>query len=86
MRLNNGTISFNLDITEGGGNPSWGTELGQNQKYNYSVPGVEKLITSMLYSKIDEKAVTYNKIKSIVIITIHIAYIYIFDIITIIII
>ena len=57
MRLNNGTISFNLNISGGGGTPSWGTELGQNQNYNYSVPGVEKLITSMLYCKIDEKDV-----------------------------
>ncbi len=57
MKLDIGSIAFNLNIIDGGGTPSWGTSLGQNANYNYSVPGVEELLTSMLYCKIDEKSV-----------------------------
>lgn len=49
MKLDIGSIAFNLLIEGGGGTPSWGTALGQNSNYNYSVPGVECLLTSMVY-------------------------------------
>ena len=53
MKLDLGSITFNMHITEGGGTPSWGTALGQNTNYNYSVPGVEELLTSMVYCIVD---------------------------------
>lgn len=53
MKLDLGSITFNMHITEGGGTPSWGTALGQNANYNYSVPGVEELLTSMVYCIVD---------------------------------
>ena len=52
MKLDIGSVAFNLNIINGGGTPSWGTSLGQNVNYNYSVPGVEELLTSMLYCKV----------------------------------
>ena len=57
MRLDNCTVAFNLNIIDGSGTPSWGTSLGQNSKYNYSIPGVEDLLTSMVYCKIKETSV-----------------------------
>lgn len=54
MKLDIGSVAFNLNIINGGGTPSWGTSLGQNVNYNYSVPGVEELLTSMLYCKVKE--------------------------------
>ncbi len=49
MKLDLGSITFNMLIKDGGGTPSWGTALGQNSNYNYSVSGVEELLTSMVY-------------------------------------
>lgn len=57
MKLDNCTVAFNLNIIDGSGTPSWGTSLGQNSKYNYSIPGVEDLLTSMVYCKIKETSV-----------------------------
>lgn len=57
MKLDLGSVTFNMNITEGGGTPSWGTALGQNANYNYSVPGIEELLTSMVYCVIDTKDV-----------------------------
>ena len=53
MKLDLGSVTFNMNITEGGGTPSWGTALGQNANYNYSVPGIEELLTSMVYCVVD---------------------------------
>lgn len=55
MKLDIGSVTFNMNIKEGGGTPSWGTALGQNTNYNYSVPGIEKLLTSMVYCVVDTK-------------------------------
>lgn len=57
MKLDLGSVTFNMNITEGGGTPSWGTALGQNTNYNYSVPGIEELLTSMVYCVVDTKDV-----------------------------
>lgn len=57
MKLDLGSVTFNMNITEGGGTPSWGTALGQNANYNYSVPGIEELLTSMVYCVVDTKDV-----------------------------
>ncbi len=55
MKLDIGSITFNMNIADGGGTPSWGTALGQNADYKFSVPGAEELITSMVYSIMDNK-------------------------------
>ncbi len=57
MKLDIGSIAFNMNIADGGGTPSWGTALGQNTDYKFSVPGAEELITSMAYSIIDKNLV-----------------------------
>lgn len=57
MKLDLGSVTFNMNIKEGGGTPSWGTALGQNANYNYSVPGIEELLTSMVYCVVDTKDV-----------------------------
>ena len=57
MKLDIGSLAFNLNIIDGGGTPSWGTALGQNANHNYSVPGVEELLTSMVYCTIDQHEV-----------------------------
>ena len=49
MKLDIGSLAFNLLIEDGGGTPSWGTALGQNSNYNYTMPGIEELLTSMVY-------------------------------------
>lgn len=53
MKLDIGSIAFNLLIKNGGGTPSWGTSLGQNSNYNFSVPGVDNLLISMVYCTVD---------------------------------
>ena len=53
MKLDLGSITFNMNIENGGGTPSWGTALGQNANYNFTIPGVEKLLTSMVYTTIE---------------------------------
>ena len=57
MKLDIGSIAFNLNIADGAGTPSWGTALGQNTDYKFTVSNVEDLITSMVYCKIDENLV-----------------------------
>lgn len=57
MKLDIGSIAFNMNIADGGGTPSWGTALGQNVDYKFSVPGAEELITSMAYTIIDKNLV-----------------------------
>lgn len=57
MKLDIGSVAFNLNVISGGGTPSWGTSLGQNSNYNYSIPGVEDLLTSMVYCKVKESSV-----------------------------
>lgn len=57
MKLDIGSIAFNMNIADGSGTPSWGTALGQNADYKFSVPGAKELITSMVYSIIDKEQV-----------------------------
>lgn len=57
MKLDISSVAFNLNIVDGSGTPSWGTSLGQNSNYNYSIPGVEDLLTSMVYCKVKESLV-----------------------------
>lgn len=49
MKLNLGSLAFNISIKGGGGTPSWGTELGQGDGYRFSFEGKEELLIGMLY-------------------------------------
>lgn len=53
MKLDIGSVTFNMIVTRGGSTPSWGTALGQNANYNYSVSGIEEFLTSMVYCVVD---------------------------------
>lgn len=51
MKLNLSSLSFNLQIADGGGTPAWGTELGQGAEYRFS-DGLQDFLTAMLYKSI----------------------------------
>lgn len=53
MILNLGTILFNANIPKGG-NPSWGTELGQGEGYRFSFEDMDDFITSMVYRSVPD--------------------------------
>ena len=52
MKLNSGSLAFNISINGGGGTPSWGTELGQGDGYRFSFVGKEDLLLGMLYKSV----------------------------------
>lgn len=52
MKLNSGSLAFNISINGGGGTPSWGTELGQGDGYRFSFTGKEELLLGMLYKSV----------------------------------
>lgn len=54
MKLNLSSLSFNLQIADGGGTPAWGTELGQGAEYRFS-DGLQDFLTAMLYKSIPNK-------------------------------
>lgn len=56
MKLDNGSLMFNLLIEEKGSTPSWGTSLGQSEKleYRFTKDDYSDLITSMVYKKIPD--------------------------------
>ena len=51
MKLYFSSLSFNLQIADGGGTPAWGTELGQGAEYRFS-DGLQDFLTAMLYKSI----------------------------------
>ena len=54
MILNLGSLAFNANLKEGGGTPTWGTELGQGQGYRYNFEDSGDLLTSMLYMSVPD--------------------------------
>lgn len=50
MKLNLGSLAFRLDVEIGGGNPAWGTELGQGEGYKFSFEDSSDFLTGMLYN------------------------------------
>ena len=48
MILNLGSLAFNANIANGGGTPTWGTELGQGDGYRFNFEEKESFLTSML--------------------------------------
>lgn len=49
MILNLHSLAFNTFTATGGGNPSWGTEMGQGDGYRFSFEGAEEFITALVY-------------------------------------
>ncbi len=55
MKLDLGSLSFNLNITSGGGTPSWGTSLGQGApSYFITAEGYQELIPAMVYCMVQD--------------------------------
>ena len=54
MILNLGSLAFNANIANGGGTPTWGTELGQGDGYRFNFEEKESFLTSMLYTSIND--------------------------------
>ncbi len=54
MILNLGSLSFNMEVEEGGGTPAWGTEMGQGEGYKFAFENMEPFLTSMVYNSISD--------------------------------
>lgn len=52
MILNLGSLAFNADIATPGGNPAWGTELGQGEGYKFVFEDMSDFFTGMVYKSI----------------------------------
>lgn len=53
MKLYNSSLMFNLNLPEGG-QPSWGTELGQGEGYRFNFADEGNFLTGMLYKSIND--------------------------------
>lgn len=53
MILNIGSLMFNMNL-KSGGTPSWGTDMGQEEGYKFSIENIENLITSLTYMCVDD--------------------------------
>ncbi len=54
MILNLGSLSFNLNLNNGGATPAWGTELGQGEGYKFNFEDMSDFMTGMLYNAIED--------------------------------
>ncbi len=52
MILNLHSLAFGTDTLSGGGNPAWGTEMGQGQGYRFAFEDYSDFITAMVYNSI----------------------------------
>lgn len=52
MILNLGSLAFNADIATPGGNPAWGTELGQGEGYKFMFEDMSDFFTGMVYKSV----------------------------------
>ena len=53
MKLNYGSLFFNMNLAIGGGTPAWGTELGQGDGYRFKDElEIKEIITSLVYTNI----------------------------------
>lgn len=52
MILNLHSLAFGTETASGGGNPAWGTEMGQGEGYRFSFENCEDLITAMVYKAV----------------------------------
>ena len=60
MKLDLTSLSFNSNLKEGVGTPSWGTALGQSEGYNITSDGANDLLLGMFNNKINESQLTHN--------------------------
>lgn len=54
MILNLGSLAFNADIATPGGNPAWGTELGQGEGYKFVFEDMSDFFTGMVYKSVTD--------------------------------
>lgn len=56
MKLDNGSLMFNINLSKPGNTPSWGTSLGQSEKnkYKFTKDDYQEILTSMVYTKITD--------------------------------
>lgn len=52
MILNLHSLAFGTETASGGGNPAWGTEMGQGEGYRFSFENCEDLLTAMVYKSV----------------------------------
>ncbi len=52
MILNLGSLAFNANIATPGGNPAWGTELGQGEGYKFVFENMSDFFTGMVYKAV----------------------------------
>ena len=53
MKLNYGSLFFNMNLAIGGGTPAWGTELGQGDGHRFKDElEIKEVITSLVYTNI----------------------------------
>jgi hypothetical protein len=60
MKLDLTSLSFNSNLQEGVGTPSWGTALGQSEGYNITSEGANDLLLGMFNNKISESSLMHN--------------------------
>lgn len=54
MILDIGSLMFNMNITGGGGTPSWGTAMGQGEGYKF-LESLNTFITSLVYNSVSDE-------------------------------
>ena len=54
MILNLGSLAFNANIETPGGNPAWGTELGQGEGYKFVFEDMSDFFTGMVYKSVSD--------------------------------
>jgi hypothetical protein len=54
MKLNLGSLAFNLDLNIGGGTPAWGTEMGQGDGYRFNFEDMSDFFTALVYRAIPD--------------------------------
>ena len=54
MILNLGSLSFNADISTGGGTPAWGTEMGQGEGYRFSFEDSGEFMPGLVYCSVPD--------------------------------
>lgn len=52
MILNLHSLAFNTETASGGGNPSWGTEMGQGEGYRFHFEDSDEFITALVYTSV----------------------------------
>lgn len=52
MILNLHSLAFNTLTSSGGGNPAWGTEMGQGEGYRFSFEKSDEFITALVYNSL----------------------------------